>query len=275
MLWGWAPLMAQEQLEALEHFMRYRRVPHRLQRRVRAFYKHMQESMHGIASIDLVRFLPGTLRRQLVVALNQKLFLNVRIFHKCDSEVLLAFAERLRAQIAMPGEYILRQGLKVHSLYLLSRGRALVLQDAESKASDTPREMKPAATEEENQARSTALGSPPLFRASLSVPKLRSLTVPNPLAKAGSWSPGRRPSFQSPSQVLPGGLEVRGLSPERPPNTATKSPENTVDVLAVWLYAGDDSCVAPLRPPRGRLRGGGYSQGLDAADEASLGAHRL
>ena len=85
-----------------------------------------------------VRVLCVCVRARSCLRTGVQLFLNVRIFHTCGSDVLLAIAERLGAQIGLPGEYLLRQGLRVPSLFLLSRGRAIVLHETVTR-SNTPK----------------------------------------------------------------------------------------------------------------------------------------
>ena len=117
----------QQQLESLQHYMRYRRVPLVLQRRVRDFYTYMQDSSSRVEE-DLFSSLPGSLQRQLTIALHQKLFINVRIFHRCDASITIDLAERLQPRIALPHEFLVLEGELVDALYLLSRGHAVELQ---------------------------------------------------------------------------------------------------------------------------------------------------
>ena len=60
-----------QKIQALEHYMRYRRVPMALQRRVRAFFKHAEATSSD--EVDLLGHLPATLQRQISIALNRKL----------------------------------------------------------------------------------------------------------------------------------------------------------------------------------------------------------
>lgn len=83
--------------------------------------------MRGLDEADVMGSLPLTLRRQLAIALNRKLFLKVELFRKCDTHAILALAERLTPSIAVPREYVLRQGDPVDALYFISRGTVTVL----------------------------------------------------------------------------------------------------------------------------------------------------
>ena len=60
----------------------------------------------------------------------------MRLFHACDGTIILALAERLRPQLALPGEYLIRQGRRVLFLFFLSRGRALVLRKSSAEGQE-------------------------------------------------------------------------------------------------------------------------------------------
>ena len=114
-------------IETIQHYMRYRKVPIKLQRQVNEYFAYLWTCMRGLGESDVMGSLPKSLRRQLAIALNRKLFLKVELFRKCDESTILALAERLTPSIAVPKEYVLRQGEPVTALYFISRGRVLVL----------------------------------------------------------------------------------------------------------------------------------------------------
>ena len=120
-------LQQRNRVETIQHYMRYRRVPMRLQRQVNEYFAYLWTCMRGLGEADVMGSLPTSLRRQLAIALNRKLFLKVELFRKCDSHVILALAEYLSPSIAVPHEYVMRQGDPVMAIHFLSRGRVLVL----------------------------------------------------------------------------------------------------------------------------------------------------
>ena len=63
-----------------------------LQRQVNEYFAYLWTCMRGLGESDVMGSLPVSLRRQLAIALNRKLFLNVRLFHECDGAVTLALA---------------------------------------------------------------------------------------------------------------------------------------------------------------------------------------
>ena len=96
-----------------------------------AYYSYLFTSMRGLDESDVMTSMPTSLRRQLSIALNRKLFLKVPLFKYCDAHCILALVERLRPTMALPGDYIIREGEVGTALYLVSRGRVLVLKRVE------------------------------------------------------------------------------------------------------------------------------------------------
>ena len=130
-------LHQRNRVETIQHYMRYRRVPMKLQRQVNEYFAYLYTCMRGLGESDVMASLPSSLRRQLAIALNRKLFLKVELFRRCPPNAILALAEQLTPTIAMPNEYVLRQGDPVEAIHFLSRGRVLVLVAMHGGASDS------------------------------------------------------------------------------------------------------------------------------------------
>ena len=98
------------QLDTINHYMRYRRVPNRLRKRVDAYFQYLWTCMRGLDDTDVMESMPISLRRQLSIAMNRKLFTRVPLFRYCDAGCILTLVEHLRPLIAVPREYIIREG---------------------------------------------------------------------------------------------------------------------------------------------------------------------
>ena len=68
-------LHQRNRVETIQHYMRYRRVPMKLQRQVNEYFAYLYTCMRGLGESDVMASLPSSLRRQLAIALNRKLFL--------------------------------------------------------------------------------------------------------------------------------------------------------------------------------------------------------
>ena len=64
----------------------------------------------GLDETEILSKLPDSLRRQLYISLNKKLFTNMPLFKFCDVQCILALVDRLKPCIFMPGDFVIRQG---------------------------------------------------------------------------------------------------------------------------------------------------------------------
>ncbi|KAG8471111.1 hypothetical protein KFE25_009532 [Diacronema lutheri] len=135
-----APLLARRRrLEQLNEYMRYKRVPVRLQERVNSFFDYRGLSLLGIVSDgDVMAKMPLSLSAQLSIALNQSLFSQVPLFQECSANLLLAMVSRLVPLIHMPGDLIIRQGTEGKALHFINRGQCLVLKTIGTPAGAAP-----------------------------------------------------------------------------------------------------------------------------------------
>jgi len=119
---------ARNEAEMMNHFMRFRRVPRRLRLMVNQYQQYRWSCMRGMDEANALATLPASLRLQLHVAFNEKIFSRVPLFRDCEPPLIVALAERLRPIIAIPGEYVIREGTLGSAIYLISRGRLAVLK---------------------------------------------------------------------------------------------------------------------------------------------------
>ena len=61
-----------EKLEAINAYLRYKRVPHNLRRRLNDYYDYLYSCLQGIDESEILAKLPDSLRRQLHISLNRK-----------------------------------------------------------------------------------------------------------------------------------------------------------------------------------------------------------
>lgn len=154
-----APQQARRRrLEQLNEYMRYKRVPVRLQERVNSFFDYRSLSLLGVVSDgDVMSKMPLSLNAQLSIALNQSLFSQVPLFRDCSANLLLAMVSRLVPLIHMPGDLIIRQGTEGKALHFINRGQCLVLKTIVPPA-DAGRQPKPGDEASFRKTRTAKLG---------------------------------------------------------------------------------------------------------------------
>lgn len=89
-------------LESITNFMRQRRVPAELQKRIRDYYDYMWTRQLNNQNDTLFAELHSGLRLELSIALNRKLVQRVPMFRECSPDCLVALIEKLKSRIYLP-----------------------------------------------------------------------------------------------------------------------------------------------------------------------------
>jgi len=118
-----------QKLEAINQYMRVKRVPNPLQTRVREYYLYMWSSHQSLNEEGgIMADLHDSLRLELHISLNRKLIENVPMFKMIkDHNCLIDLIEKLKPKIFIPGEYIVLEGEVGAEMYVVVRGIVNVL----------------------------------------------------------------------------------------------------------------------------------------------------
>jgi len=109
-------------LQRISRYMRYKRLPETLRRRVLSFYKFQYTSMNMIDESSVLGGLPRPLKMQMQLVLHSPLFVQLPLFWMCSERELLFLVQRLRACLAMPGEMLIREGDVGVGIFFLMKG---------------------------------------------------------------------------------------------------------------------------------------------------------
>jgi|AP95_1055475.scaffolds.fasta_scaffold08071_4 voltage-gated potassium channel len=116
------------QLEQLTGFMRYRRVPLRLQQQIHDYFRYLWENRKGYDEATVLGGLPPTLRRELSLVLKGDLIDKVSFLKGASREFVHDLSTRLQAVVFMPGDVIVRHGDYGRHVYFISSGEVEVLK---------------------------------------------------------------------------------------------------------------------------------------------------
>ena len=117
-----ASFQRRQKLDTLTQHLKNRRVPPVLRDRIRGFFLFLWSRAQTFADRDMVNELPGGLQLQLALVLNKELFTKVPLFRDMDTECIVAFIERLRPIIVLPGQVIIRQDRQAPALCFITHG---------------------------------------------------------------------------------------------------------------------------------------------------------
>lgn len=109
-------------LQRIAQYMRNKRLPRDLRRRVLSFYQFHQSSMNILENEDVLVGLPRAMRMQINLLMHKPVFVKLPLFWLCTEEEMLLIVQRLRPCLIMPGEMMLKEGTIGAGLFLLMKG---------------------------------------------------------------------------------------------------------------------------------------------------------
>jgi voltage-gated potassium channel len=117
-------------IETINHFMRDRQVPRKLQARVRDYYNYLWESRMG-QQTEMLEDLPTSLHIEIALHLNRNILRKVPLFERASETFLRELVLHLVPIVCIPGETIVRRGEIGHRIYFINKGRVEVLSSDE------------------------------------------------------------------------------------------------------------------------------------------------
>ncbi len=117
----------QEKMEEINEFLRTKRVPGPLQKRVRDYYAYLWETRKSVISASITEELPHTLSMEILLFLNHKILQKVSLFQSASDIFIREIVQLLQPMVFLPGDYIIRQGEYGDCMYFLSEGDVEVL----------------------------------------------------------------------------------------------------------------------------------------------------
>jgi hypothetical protein len=109
-------------LRHIDQYMRYKRLPRSICRRVVAFYRFQYTSMNRIDDADVLVGLPRALRMQMNLIMHKPIFVQLPLFWLCSEQEILLITQRLRPCVIMPGEMLIKENRLGVGLFLLMKG---------------------------------------------------------------------------------------------------------------------------------------------------------
>ena len=117
----------QDKMEEINDFLRTKRVPGKLQKRVRDYYAYLWTTRKSVTSVSITEELPHTLSMEILLFLNQKILQKVSLFQSANEIFIREIIRLLQPMVFLPADYIIRQGEFGDCMYFLSEGDVEVL----------------------------------------------------------------------------------------------------------------------------------------------------
>jgi hypothetical protein len=112
----------QSKMEEINDFLRTKRIPGKLQARVRNYYAYLWETQRSIASVSITEELPHTLSMEISLFLNRGILEKVSLFKNTNEIFIREIVKLLQPMVFLPDDYVIRQGEFGDCMYFLSNG---------------------------------------------------------------------------------------------------------------------------------------------------------
>jgi hypothetical protein len=124
--------------EEVTEFLRSRRIPGALQKRVRDYYAYLWETRRSASAVTLTQELPHTLAMAIQLFLNREIIEKVSLFREAGDLFIREIVQLLRPLVFLPDDFIITQGEFGDCMYFLSSGQVEVLVNGKQVASLGP-----------------------------------------------------------------------------------------------------------------------------------------
>eukprot|EP00002_Diphylleia_rotans_P025219 TRINITY_DN4986_c0_g1_i6.p1 TRINITY_DN4986_c0_g1~~TRINITY_DN4986_c0_g1_i6.p1 ORF type:complete len:1636 (+),score=306.35 TRINITY_DN4986_c0_g1_i6:100-5007(+) len=120
----------QQKLINVEEYMKLRDLPPDLRQRIRNYYDIIWNRHKGLNESDILDQLPHNLRSEVALFLYKDTLLKVNIFQGINNiSFINSIVLMLRPQMALPGEYVIRQGEIGQEMYFIVSGQVQISTD--------------------------------------------------------------------------------------------------------------------------------------------------
>ncbi|KAL4659672.1 cyclic nucleotide-gated olfactory channel-like [Arapaima gigas] len=119
----------QARIDAIKHYMQFRRVSKELEGRVIKWFDYLWTNKKAVDEQEVLKNLPDKLRAEIAINVHLETLKKVRIFQDCEAGLLVELVLKLRPQVFSPGDYICRKGDIGKEMYIIKEGRLAVVAD--------------------------------------------------------------------------------------------------------------------------------------------------
>jgi hypothetical protein len=116
-----------ERLDRVNAFLKLRRVPSELNRRINDYYNYLWDTRRGFDESSVLRELPDPLRLSVSLHLNKEMIEKVPLFEKAGDALIRDIIMNLTPVVFTPGDTVVRAGEPGFDMYFISKGSVEVV----------------------------------------------------------------------------------------------------------------------------------------------------
>jgi len=121
-----------EKVEKINTFLKYRNIPHSVQKKINDYYQYLWETRRGYEETSVLQDLPEPLKVTVSLYLNKEIIEKVPIFEGASDEFIRDIILNLQPVVYSPNDYIVRAGEMGSDMYFISKGAVEVLSPDET-----------------------------------------------------------------------------------------------------------------------------------------------
>ncbi len=124
-------------IEGLKSFVKFRKLPFSLQKRIRDYYAYIWKQRLGFDESVFLSTLPSNLRNEVSLQLKRELLEKIPLFKGVSDKFLNEVSLHLRPEVFTPGDFIFRKGDSGNEMFLIIKGSLEVLSEDGKSAVNT------------------------------------------------------------------------------------------------------------------------------------------
>ncbi len=118
-----------EKIDNIDTFLKYRDIPHDLQKRIHDYYDYLWESRRGYEESLILGDLPTSLKTQVAFFLNREIIEKIPLFKNASREFVRDIILNLTPVIYTPGDAVITFGEIGYEMYFISQGEVDVTNE--------------------------------------------------------------------------------------------------------------------------------------------------
>ena len=119
----------QNRMDSVKQYMEFRKVGKELERRVIEWFEYLWSNKQSLDEQSILSTLPDKLKAEIAIHVHLEALRQVSLFQDCEPGLLVELVLKLKLQVFGPGDYICRKGDVGKEMYIIKRGRVVVVSD--------------------------------------------------------------------------------------------------------------------------------------------------
>jgi cyclic nucleotide gated channel beta 1 len=119
----------EEKIDLLYFFVRKHELPKRIKKQSSAYFEYLFMRARGAQEKNILNEFPSSLKDEIGASLNFEAVSSLSLFSRCSPSLLKLVLSKMNYVLFLPGEYIVKANLIAKEMFVINRGKAIILGD--------------------------------------------------------------------------------------------------------------------------------------------------